>query len=168
MEVQLPASVRQDMREAVLTADGEREAAVMAEVEVAVRETIGQLLYDRWLSEALRFALMSMPVKGGTMYAHHPWKFVMRVRKREEREEREREEEERSREEQEEAERERRRVLLLHERRRASIAAIKPRREDGDGEERKTAASGSGQPSALQSRRASLTRRVSSRGLILL
>ena len=167
MEVQLPASVRQEMREAVLAADGEREAAVLAEVEVAVRETLGQLLYERWLREALRFALMEMPVKGGTMYAHHPWKFVMRVRRREEREEREREQEERSREEQEEAERERRRQLLLHERRRASIAAIKPRADDSDGEERK-AAGDSRPPSALQSRRASLTRRVSSRGLILL
>ena len=157
MEVSLPPSLPGLLRSHILNESSDEEA-VMREIEVALRESIGRDLYERWLTDCLGVALMGMPVAGGTFYGHHPWKFVMRMRRKEEREEREREDEERRREEDEERERERRKAEMKLERRR-SVGRIKLQQDNDD--EKKN---GDG----IHSRRASLARKVSSRGLILL
>ena len=180
MEVDLPDQLRADYHDMLTppspsasaanhTLDqqlAEREEHVMHELEAALRDRIAEQLYAAWQLDCMQYALMRLPVAGGTMYAHHPWRFVLRERRREEREEREREEEERRRDEEEEAEVRRRMEHVRKERRRSAAGFIRPPRPaDEDGEERKVVAGGPA--AANRNRRMSLTHRVSSKGLLL-
>lgn len=178
MEVDIPEQVRTDYQDMLAPPSpsshsaepqqsAEREAQVMQEVEAALRDRIAEQLYAAWQLDCMQYALMRLPVAGGTMYAHHPWRFVLREKRREEREEREREEEERRREEEEEAELRRRMEHVKKERRRSASGFIRPQRADEDGEEHKASAGGAG-AGAGHSRRASLTHRVASKALMLI
>ena len=166
MEVDIPEQVRVDCADVLQAqqAGGEREEQVMQELEAALREKVAEQLYAAWQLDCMQYALMRLPVAGGTMYAHHPWRFVLRERRREEREEREREEEERRRDEEEEAELRRRMEVVRKERRRSASGFLRQQRAEEDGEETKAASGGS---SVGHSRRASLTRRVSNKALLL-
>ena len=179
MEVDIPEQVRADYQDMLAPPSpsaasagqsaeqqsAEREEQVMHELEAALRDKIAEQLYAAWQLDCMQYALMRLPVAGGTMYAHHPWRFVLRERRREEREEREREEEERRREEEEEAELRRRMEHVRKERRRSASGFIRTQRPDEEAEEHKAASAGA---SAGHSRRASLTHRVTSKALSLL
>ena len=176
MEVDIPEQVRIDYQDMLTPPSPSSQPAdhqssdveeqVMHELEAALREKIAEQLYAAWQLDCMQYALMRLPVAGGTMYAHHPWKFVLRERRREEREEREREEDERRREEEEEAELRRRMEHVRKERRRSASGFIRPHRADEDGEEHKAPA-GAG-VGVGHSRRASLTHRVASKALLLI
>ena len=172
MEVDVPEQVQLDYQELLAPPSpsqhaseqqlNEHEEQVMHELEAALREKIAEQLYAAWQLDCMQYALMRLPVAGGTMYAHHPWRFVLRERRREEREEREREEEDRRREEEEEAELRRRMEHVKRERRRSASGFIRSQRADEDAEEQKAVSGG-----VSHSRRASLTHRVASKALLI-
>lgn len=182
MEVDIPDQLRADYHDMItppspsaaassspgveLQLAAEREEHVIHELEAALRDKIAEQLYAAWQLDCMQYALMRLPVAGGTMYAHHPWRFVLRERRREERDEREKEEELRRAEEAEEAEVRRRMEVVRKERRRSASGFINRPQQQQDAEEHKVVAGGAG---AGRARRMSLTHRVSvsNKGLLL-